>query len=84
MACRYENIVRLDDFNAGIFKARIFLNNSYQVRPDLIIFLIVTNLTDIVTNLTNIVTRFVLTDDWLLVVTRHVMPLDTCTDFKEK
>ena len=30
-----------------------------------------------------IVTRFVLTDDWLLVVARHIVPLDTCTDGQE-
>ena len=49
----------------------------------MIIFLIVTNSAKIVTNLTNIVTWFVLTDDWLLVVASHIMPLDTCTDGQE-
>ena len=70
--------------NAGIVKASIFLNKHIIVtRFVMIIFLIVTNLAKIVTNLTNIVTWFVLTDDWLLVVARHIMPLDTCTDFEE-
>ena len=87
VAWKYENFVRLDDLNlanAGIFKALIFLNKHIIVtRFVMIIFLIVTNLAKIVTNLTNIVTWFVLTDDWLLVVARHVMPLDTCADFEE-